>query len=87
MKITMDWIRFEQASIPQNIRIDIIQAIHWVEMECGQILGHEMVTLFTGQELLAQRMINLYLTGSNDGMKDARKAMHEVMKGFSGNAR
>lgn len=70
MKITVDWKEFETGSIPLHIRKQVIQTIEWM-YEAGLRGGTE--------ELLAIRMLNIYLEGTNEGIAIARKSFRNVL--------
>jgi hypothetical protein len=68
--ITITWEGFP-SEVPGNIRKDIVEAIRWT---------HESIA--PSDELLATRMINLYLMGINSGINQSQQSQAKLLKSF-----
>lgn len=71
--ITVNWNNFIQADVPMEVREKIIESLRWVD---GAHIGVSV------QDLIAQRMINIYLMGAQQGIKIARADFRAVLDRF-----
>lgn len=77
--ITVKWISFEDAEVPMNVREKILEALNWIAE--GQPHHAAGIGIY---ELLAQRMVNLYLMGVEQGLKIGRENFRTALKEIGG---
>lgn len=73
MIITEQWGPFIQSDIPIKIRKEILEALRWIEQ------ADPIVLQDISENLLAQRMVNIYLEGVNSGLKIANQNMKATL--------
>lgn len=74
MQVTINWESFDDSQVSMRVRKEIVQALGWIRKVDPDVLN------IVGEELLAQRMLNIYLIGKTEGLNQASKMFDAQLK-------